>query len=323
MTTGNNQFLPLAIGSGANVLTPAAYAALSTLIQHGYQSGVAQSIQVNTTLRQATFVASAIAQIIANSGVDANDDGNISEFVTNLLNALYASPALTGSPTAPNQAQFDNSTKLATTEFVQQAIGNRQSAIPLTDSATISIAKAGSLINFHGPAGKTIALPSAVGVGGASFVIVNGGGSPVTLTSAGGIFSIGTNSTSQILGPSTSVEVISDGTNWDVISGVSTASLATNGYQILQSGLIIQWGLAYGVPPTGSITTPSYATVNFPISFTNSVFSIQVAPQDTYGGNDQMSTPLIYSDGSPTHFSYGNTDQDTGIGNFRWLAFGY
>lgn len=86
--SGINQFKPFATGSGANVLTPTAYAALTTLISQGFQSGVAQSQQVNTPLRQSSFVSAAMAQIVANNNVDANDDGNLSAFVTNFLAAV-------------------------------------------------------------------------------------------------------------------------------------------------------------------------------------------------------------------------------------------
>ena len=140
--SGSNQFLPFAIGSGANTLTPAAYAALTPLVNLGFQSGVAQSVQFNTVLRQCAFVASAIAQFIANQGPNALDDGNQSEFVANLTSAIassiagtyltaanaattyapIASPALTGNPTAPTQTAGDSSTKVSTTAFVATAI---------------------------------------------------------------------------------------------------------------------------------------------------------------------------------------------------------
>lgn len=153
---GTNQFLPFAVGTGANVLTAAEYAALAALSQ-GFQSGIASSKNVNTPLRQATFVAAAIAQIIANTGVNVADDGNLTTFVTNLLTALaaatnpvmdgtvsqgtatrfaradhvhptdttrapLASPAFTGTPTAPTQGSGDSSTNLATTAFVNPAV---------------------------------------------------------------------------------------------------------------------------------------------------------------------------------------------------------
>lgn len=88
MTTGNNEFLPFATGLGANALTPAAYAALTTVIAQGFQPGLASSQQANTVWRQATFVAAAVAQLVSNDGVDANDNGDLSGFVANLTTAI-------------------------------------------------------------------------------------------------------------------------------------------------------------------------------------------------------------------------------------------
>jgi len=87
MTTGVNQFVPFATGVGANVITPTALAALAAT-STGFQSGVAQSQQLNAVWRQSSFVASAIAQIIADTGVNANDDGNVAEFRDAFLTAM-------------------------------------------------------------------------------------------------------------------------------------------------------------------------------------------------------------------------------------------
>lgn len=84
-----NQYYPFANGGGANTLTNSAYAALTTLLSNGYQSGLASSQEINTTFRQASVVAAAVAQFIVNiSAVNANDDGNVSEFATNLAAAV-------------------------------------------------------------------------------------------------------------------------------------------------------------------------------------------------------------------------------------------
>lgn len=140
--SGSNQFLPFATGAGSNTLTPSAYAALTPLLNLGFQSGVAQSIQFNTVLRQASFVASGVGQFIANEGFNANDDGNQASFVSSLISAILAStasayitpaavgatyapiasPALTGNPTAPTQSPGDSTTKVSTTAFVATAI---------------------------------------------------------------------------------------------------------------------------------------------------------------------------------------------------------
>ena len=85
-----NQIVPFGTGSGANVMTPAAFAALATRLT-GFQSGVASSQQVNTALRQASFVSAVIAQWIADyQGSPVNDDGNIAELEAQFSNALAA-----------------------------------------------------------------------------------------------------------------------------------------------------------------------------------------------------------------------------------------
>lgn len=96
--SGQNQFLPFAAGAGANVLTPAEYQALAALSQ-GFQSGIASSKNVNTPLRQSTFVAAAIAQLIANNDMNASDDGDLAGFVAKLSSAIRSvsnAPGLIG-----------------------------------------------------------------------------------------------------------------------------------------------------------------------------------------------------------------------------------
>ncbi len=87
---GTNQFLPFATGAGANVLSPTTYAAMGAL-SGGFTAGVANSQQMNTVWRQSSFIASGVAQLVANvTNVNINDDGNLTSFVTNLQNAISA-----------------------------------------------------------------------------------------------------------------------------------------------------------------------------------------------------------------------------------------
>lgn len=90
---GTNQFLPFAVGAGANTLTPTAYAALTTLLAGGFQAGVAPSAQFNTALRQATTAAAGLAQFIANQGFNANDDGSAANFAAALSSAMGVAAA--------------------------------------------------------------------------------------------------------------------------------------------------------------------------------------------------------------------------------------
>ena len=95
---GTNQFEPFATAVGANVLTNAQYlAAVNTLgtslIQIGLEAGILPSQTLNTILRQGSFVATAIAQSIADQmGVAVNDDGVVANFEKQLLNLLQACP---------------------------------------------------------------------------------------------------------------------------------------------------------------------------------------------------------------------------------------
>ncbi|MDX7149439.1 hypothetical protein [Citrobacter portucalensis] len=83
-----NDIKPFAAAGGANVLTQAEYLALAAL-STGFSSGKANSKEVNKAIRQATFIASVLAQFICDkSGSDVLDDGNVAGLVTKLLSAI-------------------------------------------------------------------------------------------------------------------------------------------------------------------------------------------------------------------------------------------
>ncbi|MGK0705000.1 gp53-like domain-containing protein [Yokenella regensburgei] len=83
-----NNFKPFSTAGGANVLTQAEYEALAAL-STGWTSGKASSKEVNKAVRQATFIAAAIAQFVADkSNQDVLDDGNLAGFGTKLIAAI-------------------------------------------------------------------------------------------------------------------------------------------------------------------------------------------------------------------------------------------
>jgi hypothetical protein len=89
-----NDFLPYAVGGGANVLTQSAYAALTTLLANGLQSGIVPSNQLNKILRQPTIMAAVVGQLIADAtGQNAVDDGTSATLEKNLASVIrgYAS----------------------------------------------------------------------------------------------------------------------------------------------------------------------------------------------------------------------------------------
>jgi hypothetical protein len=91
-----------------------------------------------------------------------------------------------------------------------------------------------------------------------------------------------------------------------------TASLSSNGYQRLPSGLIMQWG------KTISTGIDSTVSVSFPISFVSEVYSVVVTQN---AGRQDGSNGTISVDGiTITSFNIQNGADNTGP--FYWQAFG-
>lgn len=83
-----NDFQVFAGASGANVITQAQYAALPNLTT-GFQSGLAQSNQMNKVLRQTSIIAAMIGQFIADqANQNATDDGTTGVLEQNFIVAL-------------------------------------------------------------------------------------------------------------------------------------------------------------------------------------------------------------------------------------------
>ena len=221
--------------------------------------------------------------------------------------------------------QFDDSQKIATTEFVQRALGNYASATiaQVTASRTMLASEAGSVtwLGNSGGGSHTITLPPIASVlRGASFTFIAtgttstytvvGSGAELTVTYSGAGQSAGFTSNQIVLRGGESVEVVSNGAYWLVKSGqmqhmdVFKASLTATGYQKLPSGLIIQWGSH----PAGSVLAQSY-----PIAFPNAVFIVIGAATTVSDGDLETAS---YDQYTVTGF---RANGDAG----RWLAIGY
>ncbi|MDT3419626.1 phage-related tail fiber protein [Pseudomonas protegens] len=165
------------------------------------------------------------------------------------------SPALTGIPTAPTAAQFDTSKALATTEFVQRAIGGFGRAFSYGSAGqVIQPSQVNAHINVFGacnsltlPLLDSVPVGSVIGIGASSLScsILRQGTDTIFLNSALAPAS------SITVNDGESVSLVSNGTQW-IASGVAmlkhaasfAASLAPAGYQRLPGGLILQWGSA-------------------------------------------------------------------------------
>ncbi|MEL0569579.1 hypothetical protein WKR81_18015 [Citrobacter werkmanii] len=83
-----NNFKPFATAANANVTAQADWEALPALLS-GFMAGKASSAQVNKAIRQASFIAAALAQYTANkSGLDVLDDGDLNGFVSKMGTAF-------------------------------------------------------------------------------------------------------------------------------------------------------------------------------------------------------------------------------------------
>src|SRR5580658_3585591 len=95
-------YLAFAIGGSPNVIDQADYLASqsgSGIVADGFQTGIAQSNYFNKAFRQSSMVAAAIANFISTQlNTNVLDDGNLSNLVTLLTEAIQQSSSL-GGPT--------------------------------------------------------------------------------------------------------------------------------------------------------------------------------------------------------------------------------
>jgi hypothetical protein len=90
LAAGSNQFLPWATSSTANVMPLANYTNSGGQL-NGVSAGIADPTIFNRAMRQATFIAAGLAQFTANAGYNVNDDGDLTNFIANLTQALHVS----------------------------------------------------------------------------------------------------------------------------------------------------------------------------------------------------------------------------------------
>ena len=163
---------------------------------------------------------------------------------------------LTGNVTAPTQSSSDNSTKVATTAFV-----------------TTKISGLGTMSSQNATA---VAITGGTITGITDLTVADGGTGASSITANSVILGNGASTLSgNLVAPSTSGNVLtSNGTTWSSTAPSvsqssftgSNQSLATDGYQKLPGGLIIQWA---------TITTSGATTWTFPIAFPNACFIVQ------------------------------------------------
>lgn len=262
--------------TGTNLLTQAEYLADSQR-PIGNQPGVARSKLVNKALRQASLIAAGLAEYIAD-----NQSNNVTDALTPQNIADYLQAALTGA-LGVTPPQFDNDTSLATTAFVQRALGNVAETLSISTTQALNASHAGKVINTFGAGTITITLPAGSSLANGSVIEFFSTAPNVTIQRAG------TDVIFTKSSPSVNSLVIGNGdtakfvwlavAGWLAVGGSVQlgssnsfgASLASNGYQKLPSGLIIQW------QQIGTINTTA-TPITFPIAFPNQLSAGGVLP---------------------------------------------
>jgi hypothetical protein len=212
--------------------------------------------------------------------------------------APIASPTFTGNPAAPTPAQFDNDTSLATTEFVQRALGSFSSVLQTgVTSLALTAANIGQLIYLSLGTLQTITLPNHTLLNSGATVTFtrNGGAANATIAAYGGSTIIDNTSglsSSISLGAGESVTMSWDGSYWRCagtytlrVGNAFLSSKGSFGYQKLPSGLILQWCGGQSFSTSGAVDM----SFTLPISFPNAHL---------------ICIPVMSSNGSGTPLNY-------------------
>ncbi|MEN6629809.1 MAG: hypothetical protein ABFC42_09200 [Sulfuricella sp.] len=300
--SGTNDFLPLAVGGSANVIDQATFAALSSLLANGFQSGVANSAQINKIFRQSSVVASAIAQIIADNNVNATDDGNVSTFKTNLMAALGAQLAISN---ASVQGVFKNLQASATGASASISISADEIIVENSSNAyktlrSVALTVAGTANGANGLDTGSLATNTWYSL----WVIHNG-------TTTAGLLSL-----------SATAPTMPGGYTHKARVGWIRADASGNKYPLAfkQNGRSVQYVVAAGTNvaatpimatgTAGNITTPTYVAVGisafvpptasrirFTFASSNNLGGL-VAPNGSYGNAYSLINPAYYYTGS-------------------------
>jgi len=196
-----------------------------------------------------------------------------------------------GGLNGPTPDRFDNSRKRASTEFVRGALGSLPGMTHLTAGATLDASHVGRGIVCGGAGPYSVVLPFANACPAGSGLLIVAQSATVTVTRGGtNAISVGYQNslTSVVLGAGdwcyitnfngTDTWLVMSGTpllQASLTSGAFGSSLATAGYQMLPSGLIVQWGTWIG-PASAAAVTP----VLFSTAFKSEIYSL------TFGGNN-------------------------------------
>lgn len=237
---------------------------------------------------------------------------------------LRTNGALLAGQLGGTAAQFDSGLSLATTAFVQRALGSMSGSSVLAGSSALTAAHAGQFIAWDGNGTLILPAPASVPDGTSITVLKYGAGSGTFASNVGSQIRVAGQGAVSTLVPGTllgmSVFTNELQTLWDVsgdftlkTNGQFELQTASIGFQKLPSGLIIQWGFVSGV------LGGSGANVTFPIAFPNAHLNSSATAQNTQGASYAMGGGT----GLQTRFGMTVFNNGTSAGSaINWMAIG-
>ena len=307
-----NDFKPFATGNGANVLTQAEYEALAALAS-GFTSGKASSAQINKAIRQATVIASVIAQFTAdNGGSDVLDNGNTAAILASFITALNTS---VGNSLGSNFLRKTNNLS-----DISNATTSRQNLSAAKSGANSDITALNGLTTpLTVPQGGTGAT-SAINARANLYAAQLGANSDITslsgLTTALSIPQGGTGATSAAQARD-NLYAAGRNANSDItsLSGLTTALSVTQGGTGAKTATAARANLFAGGIPTalnsaqgwwkcadtgrifqhGKVAITSGSQLTFPIAFPNACFAVILTDNDGYKGVGLLGATTTYA----------------------------
>lgn len=339
---GTNQFLPFAVGAGANTLTPTAYAALTALLSSGFAAGVAPSAVFNTAFRQATTAAAGVAQFIADQGGSALDDGvpaNFSAALKSAFNSLIGGKIQSVSASASANA-LTCTYAGGSLDFRSATLTNGAPISGVAVSASSIVVPSGATLGTVNAVAARLVLLVAYNAGTPVLCITNLAGclqldetnliSPTTIssgsTSAGVIYSasaVAANSPYRVVGfvditEATAGTWASAPTQVQGVGGQALVSMSSIGYG--QTWQDVTASRSAGVIYTNTTGKPIFAAISLlggavsGVAATMTVNGVQVATVG-YGNTQSGQMTAIVPPGG----TYGYTQTNTTL--YKWTEF--
>ncbi|MBK5003280.1 hypothetical protein IAE37_005556 [Pseudomonas sp. S31] len=230
--------------------------------------------------------------------------------------------------------QFEATTKLATAEFVQRALGNHSGVLLLMDTVSLRAEHCGmQLVGSTGMAGKTVTLPptSAIPAGATIHISAGANVTPMTVAAAAGDLiapGVGGSTTSVQsfqMEAVDSVSLVSLGAAWRIVGGTQLnkhskqfagSTSTTSGVSRLPNGLMFQTGTVAHAAFTNALGV----AISFPTAFPVACIGCMAISDAGLCGVDMNGFNIVNS--SATVYS-----RDSGgmgvAGTLFWIAIGY